>query len=194
MNKDARNIRVIMIPEKEAVERGIAYLPLGDIAIVAGHLEDGGLRVFGKNSPEASELQKIVARAEAGEGIPEPVILPLAAHLFGKAEPDNPAQIITARSFATSEPQETHGAVCVLAKAVQVQLRAAFAGDCILLPSSRHEMLAVPLGDNDAYRKMVRDINATVVADADVLSNEIFLLTESGIRPIWAKAEERLAQ
>lgn len=58
-------------------------------------------------------------------------------------------------------------------------------GDFVILPSSRHEIIVVPLSecsaDFSAYRTMVHQVNETAVDPRDFLSDDVFVFTENGL-------------
>ena len=54
-------------------------------------------------------------------------------------------------------------------------------GDFLLLPSSIHEFIAVPKDDYETYKSMVMEVNSTVVADDEFLSDDIFELKDDDL-------------
>ena len=58
-------------------------------------------------------------------------------------------------------------------------------GDFVILPSSRHEIIVVPMSectDFTAYRMMVHEVNEAEVEPQDFLSNDVFIFTEKGLQ------------
>lgn len=68
------------------------------------------------------------------------------------------------------------GACQIFKPMVQRAVAALFGGDYFILPSSIHEVLCVPYDSDDKefLSEMVREINASVVANRDVLSDHIY--------------------
>ena len=58
-------------------------------------------------------------------------------------------------------------------------------GDFVILPSSRHEIIAVPMSECNADfstdRTMVQQVNETAVDSRDFLSDDVFVFTEKGL-------------
>ena len=58
-------------------------------------------------------------------------------------------------------------------------------GDFVILPSSRHEIIVVPMSecaDFAAYRSMVHEVNKAEVEPQDFLSDDVFIFTEKGLQ------------
>lgn len=69
-----------------------------------------------------------------------------------------------------------YGAAALMNKAALKQAAGMIGGDFYILPSSVHEILAVPANaaDRDSLLKMVRMVNRTEVAETDVLTDSIY--------------------
>lgn len=88
----------------------------------------------------------------------------------------------TPTMFVITNHQTHFGAAAILDKSIQHYLQTVFPTGFWLLPSSTHEFLAVT-GDADdvqSLARMVADINRTVVAPEDVLSDHVFTLDPKG--------------
>lgn len=75
--------------------------------------------------------------------------------------------------------QGSYGASVLLSSAAMAKTaRQLYTDSIYILPSSTHEVIAIPssLGDSDSLREMVREINDTIVSDnpRDVLSDTVY--------------------
>lgn len=67
-----------------------------------------------------------------------------------------------------------------VSRAVREEIRSKLNGDFILLPSSVHELIAIPAkAETDELREMVRSINETSVSPDERLSYDVFLVDGS---------------
>ena len=72
-----------------------------------------------------------------------------------------------------------------MSASVQKWLLEHFDGKCYILPSSIHEMIAVPYDDGvspEELKEMISDINDNVVENIDQLSNNAYILSEEGLK------------
>lgn len=110
---------------------------------------------------------------------PVPMISPLSAFL---GMPDGLFPI-----FVVSDVAGKFGAALFFRPDVQEKVRDVFLkkgmhGDIMVLPSSVHEVLVLPVGEISvsAAISMVRDINRTEVAPEDRLSDNVLVLHKDG--------------
>ena len=84
-----------------------------------------------------------------------------------------------------SNKRYSNGAIAVLYDGVEEKIRERL-GDFILLPSSVHEMLAIPSSGTDpiALAEMISEVNKTVVLDEEQLSNVPYVLEHGKLRAI----------
>lgn len=78
-----------------------------------------------------------------------------------------------------------YGSAAILSASVQKWLLEHFDGKCYILPSSIHEMIAVPYDDGvspEELKEMISDINDNVVENIDQLSNNAYILSEEGLK------------
>lgn len=78
-----------------------------------------------------------------------------------------------------------NGAACMLLTELLEDLSDMFGDDFILLPSSVHEFIAVPVGvarDLNDFLAMVREINESTVAPEDRLTNNVYIW-DGALRP-----------
>lgn len=92
-------------------------------------------------------------------------------------EPVLPMYIITNKDGC-------NGAVHMMNAGIFHEIAAKENDDILVLPSSVHEVFAIPArmagGDFEAHNLMVRDINAAILAPEDVLSDHVYLYKRSG--------------
>lgn len=75
------------------------------------------------------------------------------------------------------------GSVEILLPSVVDDLRSRIPGGFYVIPSSLHELLIIPKSycdDISFLREMVRAVNATEVAEKDILADEVFLIDDNG--------------
>lgn len=70
---------------------------------------------------------------------------------------------------------KTNGAgVIFLDKEVQENVSEIMGGDFVIIPSSIHETICTDMGDIDAIKAMVQDVNSTQVSAEEVLSDSVY--------------------
>lgn len=75
------------------------------------------------------------------------------------------------------------GSVEILLSSVVDDLKSRIPGGFYVIPSSLHELLIIPKSycdDIGFLREMVRSVNATEVAEKDILADEVFLIDDNG--------------
>jgi hypothetical protein len=101
-------------------------------------------------------------------------------------EPDIPMFVLTNR-------YHTHGASVLLYDQLLKHLADSLGKDLVILPSSVHEVLLVPVDigvDLAYYDNMVREVNETQLADDEVLSNHAYYFSRvSGLLSLNTTAE-----
>lgn len=80
--------------------------------------------------------------------------------------------------YIISNPSGKYGAAGILAKGMYNRLYDLI-GDFVILPSSVHELIAVPAGMPE-YLDIVHAVNTEVLSEMDYLSDDIYTLDESG--------------
>lgn len=78
-----------------------------------------------------------------------------------------------------------YGSAAIMSPSVQKWLLKHMDGKCYILPSSIHEMIAVPYDDGvspEELKEMISDINDNVVESIDQLSNNAYILSEEGLK------------
>lgn len=90
--------------------------------------------------------------------------------------------------YVVSNESGYYGAAAILCPEAKERLQELL-GDFYVLPSSKHEVLAVPkeIGEIDYLKHMVSSINQAEVAPKDILSNEVYTLKEAGLLEIAGK-------
>lgn len=74
--------------------------------------------------------------------------------------------------------RHTEGAYAILYPEVEEKLRAHFDDEFYIIPSSRHEVIAIPQSEWDVEElyKMVCEINETIVESEDFLADDVYIL------------------
>ena len=108
------------------------------------------------------------------KNIEESVIMNLGEMLFG----------MTGKNMGTETPMvvvtnesKVFGATEILKSETLAKIAEDFDDDVVILPSSIHEVICVPLNDIDGNPMvgMVRDINRSVVDPKEVLSDNVYI-------------------
>ena len=84
--------------------------------------------------------------------------------------------------YVLSNQYRTYGASVLLYPNLIASLADRFEKDLVILPSSVHELLLLPTGgtpDMDYYADMVQQVNATQLADDEILSDHAYLYTRA---------------
>lgn len=126
----------------------------------------------------ADEIRKIHFEMQGLESEPAVNLLIGNEHKQNKPDPTSDLVVISIDSH-------TYGSAGVFTRRVQDWLIKHFNGCCYILPSSVHEVLAVP-GNIDLsiveLKEMVQSINQEQVQPEEQLSNEVYCLTSEGLK------------
>ena len=126
----------------------------------------------------ADEIRKIHFEMQGLESEPAVNLLIGNEHKQNKTDPTSDLVVISIDSH-------TYGSAGVFTRRVQDWLIKHFNGCCYILPSSVHEVLAVP-GNIDLsiveLKEMVQSINQEQVQPEEQLSNEVYCLTSEGLK------------
>ncbi|MGN0398851.1 MAG: DUF5688 family protein [Blautia sp.] len=78
--------------------------------------------------------------------------------------------------FVLSNARKTNGANIILYKKELAKLAQRIGGDFFILPSSIHELLAIPVSqaETEQLRQMVKEVNDTEVAPDEILGYEVY--------------------
>lgn len=88
--------------------------------------------------------------------------------------PASPVMVVVSNKY------KVDGACAILYDNVADKLREAFGGDFFVLPSSRHECIAVPaIGDVNELYNSVYDINRAAVSKEDYLADDVYLVKDN---------------
>ena len=104
--------------------------------------------------------------------------------MFGNEQQElfNSAQTNTPDILILTNPEYQYGASALFCcEEMRQAVIDRFGTSAIIIPSSTHELLAVPYEDGQSleeYNSMVQDVNSTVLRDDDVLSDHIYMLGE----------------
>ena len=81
------------------------------------------------------------------------------------------------RWFRQGDECKINGAACIIDDNIQKMIAEKVGGDYFVLPSSVHEVLIMPKSedmDPKELRNMVQDVNATQVAEGEILSDQVY--------------------
>lgn len=81
--------------------------------------------------------------------------------------------------YIITNKEKNYGAYAILTEGMKQKLTELL-GEFTIIPSSIHEVLAIPKVDNGFIRMMVNDVNTNVLASEDYLSDDVFVLTDDG--------------
>ena len=79
--------------------------------------------------------------------------------------------------YCLSNECKINGAACIIDDNIQKMIAEKVGGDYFVLPSSVHEVLIMPKSedmDPKELRNMVQDVNATQVAEGEILSDQVY--------------------
>lgn len=109
-----------------------------------------------------------------------------------QTDEDELAEIDVPCMFVITSSKMVNGAILALMPDVQAKLQEKL-GDFYLLPSSTHEMLAVPqnLQSADDLLAMVTDINHTQVAPPDRLSDDVYIVQNGQIFSVFSEKQKQ---
>ncbi len=106
-------------------------------------------------------------------------------HDMGMDAPTMPMYVVTNKA-------KVNGAACVL-KAYD-KLKEALGEDIIILPSSTHEVIAIPYSEDfSLFRGIVEEINFTEVSAEEKLSDNVYRLTEDGLQLLTVSKTAQIA-
>ena len=109
-----------------------------------------------------------------------PLVCPITKMVGGYDDPDFPLYVIT-------NHEQFSGASAFFHPAVQKALAEKFPHGYWLIPSSRHELLAVPKdADKERFNELIginEDVNRTVVSDRDYLADGILEFWNGSLIP-----------
>lgn len=95
-----------------------------------------------------------------------------------------PEQILPRRMYVITNQQEQYGASALLYEDCLRSLADQAGGDLYILPSSIHELIAIPAagGDPTGLQDLVREINGTkdLISPDEVLSNNVYRYSRDG--------------
>lgn len=124
------------------------------------------------------------------ERIHKPSVRPLNAVMneMLQADEDELAEIDVPCMYVITSSRMVNGAILALIPDVQAKLQEKL-GDYLLLPSSTHEMLAVPqnLQNPSDLLAMVTDINHTQVAPLDQLADDVYTIQNGQLVSIFTE-------
>ena len=88
--------------------------------------------------------------------------------------PSAPVMVVVSNKY------KVDGACAILYDNVANKLREAFGGDFFVMPSSKHECIAIPaVGDANELYNVVYDINRAEVAKEDYLADDVYLIKDN---------------
>ncbi len=155
-----------MIPRWQ-IDEHASFIVTNEITKRLGMTHDEVLQI-GQNTINHSEFQVV----------PMENIL---AGMFGQDVPDTGGMmyVLTGSNMAAG-----NGSNVMLSSETLNKAREELGGDIVLLPSSRHEIIALPISDDmdpNALRQIVREVNTYSVAPEDFLSDNLYRYDGHGI-------------
>ena len=142
---------------------------------LAQHLEMTKEEIFGicQRSLEENTTFTVTGMSETmieilrDQGAPEDYIQEMAEAIRGEQE----------QMYVITNEEKVDGSVAMLSDNCMATARERIGEDFYILPSSRHEILAVPMSciqSPDQLREMVVDVNRTQVAKSDFLADNVY--------------------
>lgn len=150
------------------------YAKQGDYAI---RISAGILKSWGKTLDEVKQLVQVSQNWQC---------VTIEEALRKSSEGHSLANLLAGSQFemyVVTNENCIDGAAVLLDTLEMERLRAHF-GDLTIIPSSKHEIIIVPMhyfDDFDMIREMIREVNDTVVDYDIVLSYDVFTFTERGL-------------
>lgn len=190
------NITFSLVNTKENEEwlKGVPHEEIGDLSAIPRYqLGDGpdGRASFVVTNETAAHLQLTkeevldIARTntENGEYTIQGMSEVMGEMMRGQGMPDEYIDEMI-RSMGDQEamyvitnPEKIDGSSAMLSDATMQEMADKLGEDFYILPSSRHEVLAVPestVSDPEDLRQMVKEVNATEVSKGDYLSDNVY--------------------
>lgn len=88
---------------------------------------------------------------------------------------------LTNMYILTNKAKE-HGSTCILYPGLLEKISKELDSDLLLVPSSIHEFLIIPFVDNELieeFNSFITEVNATEVADEEILSNHVYYFSKT---------------
>lgn len=124
------------------------------------------------------ELDEATDRNTKNAGFLVKSMQQVMAEMMGMPEEMAEAMADGPQMFVLTNDRKTNGASILLFKEQLVELAEKVDDDFFILPSSIHELLAIPasqVDDAEQLRQMVREVNDTQVAPDEILGYEVYL-------------------
>lgn len=124
------------------------------------------------------ELDEAADRNTKNAGFLVKSMQQVMAEMMGMPEEMAEAMADGPQMFVLTNDRKTNGASILLFKEQLVELAEKVDDDFFILPSSIHELLAIPasqVDDAEQLRQMVREVNDTQVAPDEILGYEVYL-------------------
>lgn len=141
------------------IDENASFLVTKDIAKKIGLCDEEVLQIG------MDRINQTVFRVDSMESV-------LAGMVGADEVPD-----MGAKMYVLTNESTINGSNVLLSKATLDKVHDELGSDIVILPSSRHECLALKITDDmqpDDLRRMVREVNATTVDPADFLSDNIY--------------------
>ncbi len=180
VNTDANREKLIDVPHREIM----------DLSIVYRYRFDSGENIQSvlitndiMKSKGYDEAQLYDIAYENTEKLLPSTVIPMREVIRQMMNPDLPEDLVEGmlggpeneQMIVISNASKSNGASAMLYDSVLEKASELLGGDCYIMPSSIHELIAVPAEmDPEELSKMVCDVNETQVSPMDRLSNSVY--------------------
>lgn len=173
--KNAEKLQIC--PNKKILDLAVIYMVVisGDTEGIASYVvQNGMMRITGIT---LKELDEAAARNTKKVGFIIKTMQEVMAEMTGMPDETAEAMPEGTQMFVLTNERKINGANILLFKDELAKVADKVNDNLFILPSSIHELLAIPAGqaDIDILRQMVREVNDTEVAPDEILSYEVYL-------------------
>lgn len=178
VNADRNAERLQGVPSKKIVDLAALYRTVisNDERGTASYIVSDEMMKNAGISIE--ELDEAADRNTKNAGFLVKSMQQVMAEMMGMPEEMAEAMADGPQMFVLTNDRKTNGASILLFKEQLVELAEKVDDDFFILPSSIHELLAIPasqVDDAEQLRQMVREVNDTQVAPDEILGYEVYL-------------------
>lgn len=172
-----RNVeRLEGVPRKQIVDLAVIYRAVlndGDNGLISYILNENHLKLAGINADELDEA----ARSNTQKaGFVIKTMGEIMAEMMGMNNSLDEETLGGPQMYVLTNRRKVNGANILLYKDRLAEVANRLKDDFFILPSSIHELLAVPVSGTDVkeLRAMVKEVNNTEVAPEEILSYEVY--------------------
>lgn len=191
--KDMLGTKVINLNDNKEFLENVPHKVFGDLAVIAQihlpHFKDGNATITISNDLMKSwdvPFNEIIVQAQRNDLEKSPItmrsIVDALRDMMGPDAPIEEMMLMDAPPFFVLSTEDGfNGAKYLANEALVDYIKEQFGVNVIVIPSSIHEILLIPVTENTSmdlsqYTAMVQDVNATNVSPEERLSDHVYVL------------------